>query len=89
MTVGSSCMLADRARSSARVRLERIDQHCFIAYGSSGEYLVDLREMSCECPDFRYRCGPGDIPCKHLIAALRENNQWDAYLAGLQRGPAS
>lgn len=29
---------------------------------SGGEYVVDLREPACTCPDFRYR----DRRCKHL-----------------------
>jgi len=30
------------------------------------EYVVDLREGVCECPDYRYTMGPINGECKHL-----------------------
>ena len=33
-------------------------------------YTVDLRTMSCECPDFQFRGSVTGCPCKHAMAAF-------------------
>jgi len=32
-------------------------------------YTVDVRAMTCECPDWTYRGSVNGIPCKHIMAA--------------------
>ena len=33
------------------------------------EYVTDLRNMTCSCPDWTHRGSITGIPCKHLLAA--------------------
>ena len=39
---------------------------------SSEHYDVSIGwdGLSCECPDFRYRCADHKMPCKHLLALM-------------------
>lgn len=54
----------------AQMRLVPIDAATYLVESESGAtYLLDLDQMTCSCPDFRYR---GPISCKHLCAALQE-----------------
>jgi hypothetical protein len=32
-------------------------------------YMVDVRAMTCECPDWTYRGSVNGIACKHIMAA--------------------
>ncbi len=38
---------------------------------ASKSHAVDLGVPSCECPDFRKRCGRAGLRCKHILAAER------------------
>ena len=42
------------------------------------EYTVDLRGMTCDCPDWTFRGSVNGIPCKHLMAA---------WLSAYRKGP--
>ena len=39
----------------------------------SGEYVVDVREPACSCPDFQYR----DVRCKHIRRVRFETGDRD------------
>lgn len=39
----------------------------------SGDYVVDVREPACSCPDFRYR----DVRCKHIRRVRFETGDRD------------
>lgn len=40
----------------------------------SGDYVVDVREPACSCPDFQYR----DVRCKHIRRVRFETGDRDA-----------
>lgn len=66
----------DRGRELAQARPDEfinLKYGMWLVPGEDGEYVVDLDEGTCSCPDFenrKRRLGLEDIiPCKHIFAA--------------------
>jgi len=56
-----------------------------VANGRGENYVVDLVEHSCTCPDFTYR----GVRCKHLIAAeMKDQEIKEQIWRSVQRHPS-
>ncbi|MBL7223186.1 MAG: SWIM zinc finger family protein [Candidatus Brocadiae bacterium] len=75
-----------RVRAARSVKVEKAGGKTYIANGFSTKYEVDVARVKCTCPDFQHRGRRYGLHCKHLVAALKQEesweNHWGAYIPG-------
>lgn len=74
-----------RFAAAQDVRAVEVSPDVYIAYGTTGKYVVDLDHKTCSCPQFMNR-GRSIGPCKHLIAAMYQAQNEKGGLKKIGKG---